>query len=292
MPHIVLPTNTSNLIFIKKSLDYFYSNSLEINQEDFLEKTEMNEFNHKMSFLSYLNLIDKGNKINIKLITQFIYLYWENKEIRNKLLILSWLYTKLPSDWNSLNRNIEECFIIRKIFNIIVNSCDDSIAKIREKIEKFLTSEENISKTIYEIENIIIDEINLKTKVKKISGYFIGILKELNIIEDDKLNTFYIDYIKTLLQDLNEKEITQENIERNINSIITLHLIKKDKKSSEVSLNINTKINTSVVQEIVYGAPGTGKSFYISQEIEGLEENTERVTFYDGYSHNNFVGAY
>ncbi|MGL5982029.1 MAG: AAA family ATPase, partial [Cetobacterium sp.] len=120
----------------------------------------------------------------------------------------------------------------------------------------------------------------------------IGILKELNIIEDDKLNTFYIDYIKTLLQDLNEKEITQENIERNIKLIITLHPIKRGKDSSEISLNINTKINTNVVQEIVYGAPGTGKSFYISQEIEGLEENTERVTFYDGYSHNNFVGAY
>ncbi len=51
------------------------------------------------------------------------------------------------------------------------------------------------------------------------------------------------------------------------------------------------------LNRIVFGAPGTGKSFIINKEAkqllgEGNEEAYERVTFHPDYSYANFVGTY
>lgn len=46
-------------------------------------------------------------------------------------------------------------------------------------------------------------------------------------------------------------------------------------------------------QKIVYGAPGTGKSYSLNEEVENIfGANKERVTFYDGYTYGQFVGMY
>ena len=42
---------------------------------------------------------------------------------------------------------------------------------------------------------------------------------------------------------------------------------------------------------IVFGAPGTGKSFYLNQEKKPFNK-VERVTFYPSYSYSQFVGCY
>ena len=46
-------------------------------------------------------------------------------------------------------------------------------------------------------------------------------------------------------------------------------------------------------QKIVYGAPGTGKSYSLNEETESIfGTNKERVTFYDGYTYGQFIGMY
>lgn len=46
-------------------------------------------------------------------------------------------------------------------------------------------------------------------------------------------------------------------------------------------------------QKIVYGAPGTGKSYSLNEEVESIfGVNKERVTFYDGYTYGQFIGMY
>lgn len=49
-----------------------------------------------------------------------------------------------------------------------------------------------------------------------------------------------------------------------------------------------------VYQKIIYGAPGTGKSYKLNEEAKEhfKTDKIERVTFYDGYSYANFVGTY
>lgn len=70
--------------------------------------------------------------------------------------------------------------------------------------------------------------------------------------------------------------------------------------------NLNIKVENSLLnissknkdiklpyQKIVYGAPGTGKSYSLNQQVEEyFGNNKKRVTFYDGYTYGQFVGMY
>lgn len=71
--------------------------------------------------------------------------------------------------------------------------------------------------------------------------------------------------------------------------------------TSQVDSN-KLEFNTEFVSElaknrIIFGAPGTGKSFFLNEEKDRLigknnETNYERVTFHSEYSYSNFVGTY
>lgn len=62
-------------------------------------------------------------------------------------------------------------------------------------------------------------------------------------------------------------------------------------------LNFKTKVSSDFqLNRIIFGAPGTGKSFRLNREaaelLIGNEGNYERVTFHPDYSYANFVGTY
>ncbi len=65
-----------------------------------------------------------------------------------------------------------------------------------------------------------------------------------------------------------------------------------------VAVNYETTINIDKPRNrIIFGAPGTGKSFELNKEGKqllgpGREEDFERVTFHPDYSYANFVGTY
>ncbi|OOZ90804.1 AAA family ATPase [Bacillus cereus] len=70
-----------------------------------------------------------------------------------------------------------------------------------------------------------------------------------------------------------------------------------EEQNSSVTLN---RVVPRDYNRLLVGAPGTGKSYLLKQESEGVEgtqgyfntENIERVTFYNNYSYAQFVGAY
>ena len=53
---------------------------------------------------------------------------------------------------------------------------------------------------------------------------------------------------------------------------------------------VKNKVSSLPLQQIFYGAPGTGKSFTINQEIKG--EDVIRTTFHPDSDYSSFVGAY
>lgn len=77
---------------------------------------------------------------------------------------------------------------------------------------------------------------------------------------------------------------------------------KESNESSEVVITDGIIFNTGYESRfsrnrILFGAPGTGKSFTINRDRvellgEGNEEDYERVTFHPDYSYANFVGTY
>ncbi len=65
--------------------------------------------------------------------------------------------------------------------------------------------------------------------------------------------------------------------------------------SAPQNVNINPKDNSDWPHNLlVFGAPGTGKSYDIDKKIKELcwERNMKRVTFYEDYSYEKFIGAY
>lgn len=85
-------------------------------------------------------------------------------------------------------------------------------------------------------------------------------------------------------------------IEKLSKSDIKIDTVDVDKQNISKS---NNKDDDYPRNRIIFGAPGTGKSFLINKEcIELLkkygvgDENYERVTFHPDYSYANFVGTY
>lgn len=71
---------------------------------------------------------------------------------------------------------------------------------------------------------------------------------------------------------------------------------KIDSVNKEIVFNTEYKANFSM-NRILFGAPGTGKSYTLNHEREtllgkGNEDDYERVTFHPDYSYANFVGTY
>ncbi len=60
-----------------------------------------------------------------------------------------------------------------------------------------------------------------------------------------------------------------------------------------VSFKKTDIVNTSLKRNVIYfGAPGTGKSYNLNNDVASLTDNYERVTFHPDYSYANFVGTY
>ncbi|MBM6825056.1 hypothetical protein [Veillonella magna] len=72
----------------------------------------------------------------------------------------------------------------------------------------------------------------------------------------------------------------------------------EDAHDEERSINFNTGYQSDFERNrILFGAPGTGKSYTINKQAkeligEGNENDYERVTFHPDYSYANFVGTY
>ena len=82
------------------------------------------------------------------------------------------------------------------------------------------------------------------------------------------------------------------------NGIIKYEEFLKKEVSTDFDVVFNTSISTKYKHNrIIFGAPGTGKSYILNKERKELlgddnEADYERVTFHPDYSYANFVGTY
>lgn len=88
-------------------------------------------------------------------------------------------------------------------------------------------------------------------------------------------------------------------IEKNLQDIIQLLDVEivNDVETSEGSIRFYTGYKNDFARNrIVFGAPGTGKSFTLNKEKDELlgkdSKDYERVTFHPNYSYSDFVGTY
>ncbi len=67
----------------------------------------------------------------------------------------------------------------------------------------------------------------------------------------------------------------------------------KDKDIEEKDVALISKVPSEPHNRILYGAPGTGKSHTLEEDLDGYsKEQIERVTFYGDYTYGKFVGMF
>ena len=82
-------------------------------------------------------------------------------------------------------------------------------------------------------------------------------------------------------------------MDKNLEKLIYTDLKKLEELFENKEENKEKSNKSSVYQKIVYGAPGTGKSYSLNEEVESIfGANKERITFYDGYTYGQFIGMY
>ena len=106
------------------------------------------------------------------------------------------------------------------------------------------------------------------------------------------------------VKEVYEQELKKENTgHRKISSAIKKYMqyLGENQEMSQENPYIPIVFNTSINSEyernrIVFGAPGTGKSYELKEDCEDLLKDTngsyERVTFHPDYSYSQFVGTY
>lgn len=182
---------------------------------------------------------------------------------------------------------------------------------LKEILDNFLHSKTSVGekqyKTIdfikekgeYEFEPEKVDEKELEDLLKdlseKVKQYPDIMQKFLNEHKEEtaKIQRFEIKKRtqKKLFATFNRTYLLANNIKPAVFEISNINENPEEKEEANKQLTENAKAHKGE-SVIYYGIPGSGKSYYIENEIlKGVsEKNFERVTFYPEYTYYDFVG--
>ncbi|MGL5126497.1 MAG: AAA family ATPase, partial [Fusobacteriaceae bacterium] len=178
-----------------------------------------------------------------------------------------------------------------------------------------------LNNEIYNSQETSIDTYTHFNKSRRTAGSFQGEISYLKFEDNNFIDNFRKkiepnDYLVIIKEKekfkylfIGLKKLDAETIIKNKSSLVYF-----DEVNPGTGKNVTLIVEDNIVeilesetfsldkphQKIVYGAPGTGKSYSLDKEVKEnfliSEKRTistsERVTFYDGYTYGQFVGAY
>ncbi|WP_462267777.1 AAA family ATPase [Mucilaginibacter sp.] len=104
-------------------------------------------------------------------------------------------------------------------------------------------------------------------------------------------NIFYKYFREYVLPDITKVEIEDDGVKSD--EFIFKIFLKSDLRARvEIAESEPGDLDSFDFNRIVYGAPGTGKSYKIEADSRLFGNNRLRVTFYPDYSYAKFVGSY
>ncbi len=151
--------------------------------------------------------------------------------------------------------------------------------------ERFTNSDEIYEECIKNIKNMIPKEYKEKFNTKNNRNVISVEINENEINDFEKILLEIFDIYKVIIAKINE--LDGKNYEEKYNEFIKE--ISNGKSNITNLLENNISYNT-----IYYGIPGSGKSYYIKNELlKELEiKEYERIIFYPEYTYSDFVGTY
>ena len=228
-----------------------------------------------------------------------------------------------------LKRKSELIYDMYSVKNVDIESDGFSLATTNNCFEKLKTN------TVVHLDGFLNTEEDREDKNKKLFRYWMklqintkGDFDKENLYSEYIINQYVNDIEKVMLPMLPEKSVFYstkiEDIKETIQQLQNredkystkidavkkyLEYLKEEKNlenqydlideafNKSIDLVFNTNVNVPYERNrIVFGAPGTGKSFCLKQDSENLRKNFggkfERVTFHPDYTYSQFVGTY
>ncbi|WP_182007311.1 AAA family ATPase [Priestia aryabhattai] len=211
----------------------------------------------------------------------FIDLLISNNENEYKKILFNWITD------NTLDINEQFEIALIKQFTII---SEEAVYKIKiNEDEDILFFQSGIYTRIIEGE----PEVNLKdfqenkgplrilhNVLKENLNYFLGKNKNSAIIQDSSRLAELSEYTKRV-----NNFLTLTNIKIDI-------ILEQDNAEKPVESELRAPEINRPRNRIIFGAPGTGKSFTLNNDKKFFGSKFERVTFHPNYSYSQFVGTY
>jgi hypothetical protein len=214
--------------------------------------------------------VAKSIELNIESIGVFEQIGKEEYEfICSQLFSDFYIEQKSPNPLKKIGfENIKEefanwLFVQKKYFRVY----NDNIEILREKLNEYEIAYNNdFGILIFDYPNISIETI-------------------INALETNKIdNTGEIG-------DLNKKTVGNGSVKAILGSNNYIKFLKELLLKSKKALSKSPK--TTPVNKIYFGAPGTGKSYQITQDMKDIDLIFQkRVTFHPEYDYPSFVGGY
>ncbi|MGL5656046.1 MAG: AAA family ATPase [Fusobacteriaceae bacterium] len=255
-----------------------------------IERTGGNRYSKKISFTRNIDIFHSliRDIPNItKILYEFIFIPTKTKIDSSNIheMKLAYALTFIMEDSKYLLKDIsgkDKIFSTEGIYEIL-EANRQSIVEVNSSVEA--------KGALRILHSLLGDNLNcyleIETKFKEVK------LRKSKF-EDDKEIIPFGDYFKRLenYKDLSNSVDIKYNITENVAySIEEGNTIILQEKLGEIDYNLRLEDKYSY-QRIIYGAPGTGKSNLLKLETIDIKKNIERVTFYDGYTYGQFIGAY
>lgn len=242
---------------------------------------------------------------------------WHDKELDKRDKILANVYEEIIESQKYSTQDIKEMVkaIIKEVSVGLVNEStvkiflfdkdgevqyglnwgdrvDSSTGKERDKNEAYLQLTPDVYKTdffppkgIYFIVNTDDNEELIFNRAQKEEG---------TALQTPENNTIIGLYLRKRLGLTKDSKITKESIEDYGRDYILIRKISNKHYFLDFSNKGGAELLNLPHNRIIFGAPGTGKSFYLNKqrELNFAEDAYERVTFHPNYSYAQFVGSY
>lgn len=242
---------------------------------------------------------------------------WHDKELDKRDKILANVYEEIIESQKYSTQDIKEMVkaIIKEVSVGLVNEStvkiflfdkdgevqyglnwgdrvDSSTGKERDKNEAYLQLTPDVYKTdffppkgIYFIVNTDDNEELIFNRAQKEEG---------TALQTPENNTIIGLYLRRRLGLTKDSKITKESIEDYGRDYILIRKISNKHYFLDFSNKGGAELLNLPHNRIIFGAPGTGKSFYLNKqrELNFAEDAYERVTFHPNYSYAQFVGSY
>lgn len=209
-------------------------------------------------------------------------------------------YLRVLMFWSGIKVNFDTDYESR-LTHLLCALSEEAVFKLIDGENSIVFNQNSIYKKLLETHQVI--DINGDKEAK-------GSLRILKSLLSDSLNPFLTYSNSGSVDVANNCEEELAEYQHRVETFLQLSARKIDINNTDVLSQKSTKnpsgeINHSVFSSgfkssfqrnrIIFGAPGTGKSYRINKEVKKLLQNGgdyERVTFHPDYSYANFVGTY